>query len=69
MTTTHIHSMSETRARRLYAALTDPKSADPMFTIGDIKGLTWYPTFEEFCTQNSICIQIDLGYLDVEELR
>lgn len=66
---TATHSMSEARARLLYAALTDPRSADPALTFADIDGLTWHPTFAAFCAENHICIQADLGCLDVEALR
>ena len=61
---TAVHNMSETRARTLYAALSDPRSADPSVTFSEIEGLTWYPTFQEFVARNHICIQIDLGNLD-----
>ena len=66
---TATHSMSETRARRLYAALTNPRMADPDLTLADAEGFVWCRTFEEFVTANGICIQIDLGCLDVEGLR
>jgi len=69
MTTQKTHNMSEARARRLYAALTTPRHADPDLTLADAEGFVWYPTFEEFVARNAICIQIDLGCLDVESLR
>jgi hypothetical protein len=61
--------MSLSRARRLYAALTTPKHADPDLTLADAEGLVWYPTFEEFIARNGICIQDDVPCFDVERLR
>lgn len=68
-TTTRRHSMSLARARRLYAALATPRHADPDLTLADAEGLVWCRTFEEFVSANGICIQTDLGCLDVERLR
>lgn len=57
MTTTKTRSMSGERAKRLYAALTTPRHADPDLTLADAEGLIWCRTFEEFVEHNGICIQ------------
>jgi len=62
---TTIRSMSLSRAKRLYAALTTPRYADPDLTLADAEGLVWYRTFERFVEANGIFIRNDDGAYNV----